>query len=535
MSENNNGLQPNPQAVDTTNEAEFSIGPSSVSAYSRLSYTMWYALGEFVDNSTQSRLNYEGIIDKVLEKEGSPLKIEIDYSPDERSITIRDNSIGMTKDKLIEALKVAYPTKDSRGRSKYGMGLKTAACWIGNKWSVRTAEWSSGEEWTATVDVESIISGDTRIPLHREVVAADEHYTEVKIWELNRSIRRSTEIAIQEYLGSMYRMDLRAGRLILTWRGNPVLLPEEMELAVGLDGDPQRVEIDEEIGGKRVHGWLGVLKTGGRKYGGFSLFQNDRQIVGYPTAWRPTSIFGGVSDEGSNTLISQRLTGELVMDGFDVSHTKDKIVYRGTEEEDLEMKLVEKAQHLRTFALAMRKKDTRNPWSAEKLNQMMEGIKAEFGSEEVKETLDDPMLPAQSVIDESNKRQAEDVNEYDLSWRIETGSGIIVNVIFQSRSENDPHLTLVSESEGTLTVIINQLHPYYSEIETEERTDEIVRQYIYDAVAEYKVMKKLSRQSPSAIRLLKSQLLRAKIDRIISEDDAHREQAYDDLSSSVNN
>lgn len=29
-----------------------------------------------------------------------------------------------------------------------GMGLKTAACWIGNLWSVRTYEWTSGEEWT---------------------------------------------------------------------------------------------------------------------------------------------------------------------------------------------------------------------------------------------------------------------------------------------------------------------------------------------------------------------------------------------------
>jgi hypothetical protein len=42
--------------------ADFEIGPSAISAYSRLNYVMWYALAEFVDNSTQSRLNYGGII-----------------------------------------------------------------------------------------------------------------------------------------------------------------------------------------------------------------------------------------------------------------------------------------------------------------------------------------------------------------------------------------------------------------------------------------------------------------------------------------
>lgn len=36
-------------------EAELSVGPKAIDAYSRLSYTMWFALAEFVDNSTQSR------------------------------------------------------------------------------------------------------------------------------------------------------------------------------------------------------------------------------------------------------------------------------------------------------------------------------------------------------------------------------------------------------------------------------------------------------------------------------------------------
>ena len=52
---------------------------SLVEAYSRLSYSMWYALAEFIDNSTQSRLNYGSIIDQVLQQERSPLIVEIDH------------------------------------------------------------------------------------------------------------------------------------------------------------------------------------------------------------------------------------------------------------------------------------------------------------------------------------------------------------------------------------------------------------------------------------------------------------------------
>src|SRR5690349_12116085 len=115
-------------------ETDFAIGPGAINAYSRLSYTMWHALAEFIDNSTQSRTNYGSVIDEVLAQEGTPLVVEITHNRPQKEIRIRDNSIGMTKAELIEALKIANPTRDSVGRSKYGLGMKTAACWIGKKW-----------------------------------------------------------------------------------------------------------------------------------------------------------------------------------------------------------------------------------------------------------------------------------------------------------------------------------------------------------------------------------------------------------------
>ncbi len=494
---------------------------------------MWHALAEFVDNSTQSRLNYGSIIDDVLKQESQPLKVEINYDRTNRVLTITDNSIGMTRQTLIDALKIAHPTKDSTGRSKYGMGMKTATCWIGNNWSVTTCEWGSGEEWTATIDVEAVIKGTSKIPLTMRAVGQDEHYTTIKIWGLNRNIQKRTEETIATYLGSMYRMDIRKKRLLLLLNGNPVPLPEELDIAKREDGSEQREEFETTIGGKSVKGWFAVLRTGGRKYGGFSLFQNERQIRGYPDAWKPRPVFGGVEDEGSNTLVAQRLTGEIVLDGFDVSHTKDAILFRGTEEEELEGYLAERTQKLKAFASSMRKGDRSMPWSKEKVTELLEGMKQEFGSSEIKDVVNDALLPPLSVIKENNRKQVAALEAGDELWAIDVGAGITVRVFLQDRSENDPHLTIDSEANNTLSILINLQHPYYMEIDHQERADEMIRQYIYDAVAEYRVFQRISRQEPDAIRRFKDQLLRAKITRLQNQHAETTERELARLSGKI--
>ena len=57
--------QPNDYGVVT-------IGSGAIKNYARMPYTMWFALAEFIDNSTQSRLNYAGIVDQQLKDEGTP-------------------------------------------------------------------------------------------------------------------------------------------------------------------------------------------------------------------------------------------------------------------------------------------------------------------------------------------------------------------------------------------------------------------------------------------------------------------------------
>ena len=85
---------------------------------------------------------------------------------------------------------VGAPPQNTDGRSKYGMGMKTAACWLGNRWTVRTKRLGEPTELEVTVDVEKVAEGDQALPTRiLEDQDPDQHYTVVEITDLNRPLR----------------------------------------------------------------------------------------------------------------------------------------------------------------------------------------------------------------------------------------------------------------------------------------------------------------------------------------------------------
>src|SRR5213078_4635189 len=100
------------------------LGPEIISSYKRLAYQVWYALAEFVDNSTQAYFNNKSILDAVYKKEKTKLTVDIttDRDADGEFIRIEDNSIGMSEAELKDAVYIGKPPLDPRGRSRYGLG-----------------------------------------------------------------------------------------------------------------------------------------------------------------------------------------------------------------------------------------------------------------------------------------------------------------------------------------------------------------------------------------------------------------------------
>lgn len=517
-------------------EAELSVGPKAIDAYSRLSYTMWFALAEFVDNSTQSRLNYGNLVDEILRAEGQPLTVSIVHNRQTKEIIIEDNSIGMTRDDLIAGLRIANPTADSKGRSKYGMGMKTAACWIGGMWTVATCEWDSGEEWTATVDVDAIANHNAKVPLTMRTVGKDEHYTRITITELRRVIQKRSEETIKTYLGSMYMFDLRPDdtgqvALKLTYNGEEITPPQDMDWDTDPSGIVMRRELPElTLEGKTVKGWIGVLSRGGRKFGGFSLFQNSRQIQGFPNAWKPKAIFGGVDDEGANNLVAQRLTGVLLLDGFVVSHTKDAILFEGEEEDALEKFLVDETKAYADYAKSRRSAGRGQKWSKDQVRDLVKSMQDEFTSAEIKDALNNAALPPPETLAANNQQQLRSLTAEDEIGRLEILPDLSVVISLKETSEWEPHVTFVPGAEASvLHVIINGLHPYYQTLEAKDSINECVQQYIFDAVAEFKASKLVSRVNPDSVRRLKNDLLRARANQLDNADASVRAQAEADL------
>jgi hypothetical protein len=270
---------------------EIRIGLDAITSYKRLAYTPWHALAEFIDNSTQAYFDNKEVLDEAFKAEGEILEVSIAYDKNAGELRISDNSIGMSLSDLEHALHVALPPKNTTGRSKYGMGLKTAACWLGNIWAIKTKKLGETTEHQVTVNVETIASGKAELQYKAiERRPSDKHYTVIEISNLNRSFQGRTLSKIREFLTSMYREDFRASRLRLLWNG-AVLEWKDLDdrILKTVTGGVYKKSFEFDVEGKRVRGWVGILDKGSRADAGFSVIHCGRVVKGWPDSWRPSS------------------------------------------------------------------------------------------------------------------------------------------------------------------------------------------------------------------------------------------------------
>ena len=166
------------------------LGPEIISSYKRLAYEAWYALAEFVDNSTQAYFNNRAKLNAVYKKKREKLTVEIttDTDDDGEYIRITDNSIGMSESELKNAVYIGKPPLDTRGRSRYGLGLKTGASWFGDLWSIESKKLNDTTKHRITVDVPKVAAGNLNLPHVKKKVPAAEHGTIIEIRNLHRRL-----------------------------------------------------------------------------------------------------------------------------------------------------------------------------------------------------------------------------------------------------------------------------------------------------------------------------------------------------------
>jgi len=300
---------------------------SILAKYRNYSYKIEGTIAEFIDNSTQSFLDKKNR--EILEEQGiTSCLINIEIYPE--YIKITDNAFGMNELDFGRALKLDSPPVDKSGRSEQGMGLKTAATWLGNLWTVETTEYGNPNKYYAEIDVNEIEKNapDT-IPAQVTPTSFESHYTIITIKNLNQKITPGKVEKIIQKVSEIYSKDLfnKTAQIIIN---KQQLSYEPPKLWVNPETNAPYLETIDKVfhyEGKEysVSGWIGIRAKASTDSAGLTLFRRGRAIL---TNYRPNSLMGA-----PNTFPYQRITGELNLDNWPVSHTKDSFMWDGGLEE----------------------------------------------------------------------------------------------------------------------------------------------------------------------------------------------------------
>lgn len=315
-------------------------GVGILGLFPAMNYRAWYALAELVDNAIDSYLTNKVAL-QVAEGPEYVLRIVIRVEGDGAGlITVWDNAAGISEKNYRRAFVTAVPPIESAGLSQFGIGMKSASCWFAKQWRVTTSALGEPVRRRVDFDVPRIIAEeDDTLTIQASPAKESEHGTEIRLWSLHKPPQTQTIGKMRKHLASIYREYLRHGDVIIEFNGQRVQY-EEPEILVAPyykdeSGSPREWSktIDFALPtGERIRGHVGLRATGSTKFAGLALLRHGRLILGSDDeAYRPSQIFGQ-----ANSYAYQRLFGELHLDDFEVSHTKDAFIWGDREAPFLE-------------------------------------------------------------------------------------------------------------------------------------------------------------------------------------------------------
>ena len=326
-------------------------------AYERLSYKAKSAISEFVDNSTGSYFLNRVFLNRL--HKNFKLKIDISYDHREKEISIIDNAMGMSKDELYNALRIARRPSDINGRNEFGMGLKTAASWFSKKWEVITKRSDSNYEFSLLVDIESLKnSKNNDFTIEKKLVNDKTHYTIVRLLDIKRNLTPKMIESLKEEIGSIYRKDLNQGDITISFNNQDLFYKAEEIYIDNTDNlnKEMKVDIDDfvQYNGQKyiIKGFVGILKNGSYKTGGLTLLRRNRVIIGgIGNNYKHPDLF-----KSANSFYSSRVFGELSLDNWPITQAKDAFDWETNGLEELFVSKIGKlTKHIFLFATKSQK------------------------------------------------------------------------------------------------------------------------------------------------------------------------------------
>jgi hypothetical protein len=378
--------------MDQINKVSIRPGVSILSILKHLQYDPWYALAEFVDNAIDSYLKNEKRL-KGIEGDSFQLEVKIELNDTDHKIIIRDNAAGINQEDYLRAFRAAEIPPDNTGLSEFGMGMKSAACWFSDNWTVRTTALGEDIERTVSFDLNKIFYDKLEeLDVSIKEQKQNSHYTVIELNSINKMPIKKTKGKIKEHLASIYR-DFTRKEILRIYLDNelisykdPAILVASFPFNSKTEPIRWRKEIDFDIdeGKMTVKGFVGLLGSMESGKNGFALFRRGRVIEGScDEGFKPKEIMGEV---GSPEW--KRIFGELHLEGFNVSFTKKGIKW----DENMEVFLDILKKELIASNFIKQARDFRvNPPKAE-LKKIAETV--------VKSTVDDIKNTVQPAIHE---------------------------------------------------------------------------------------------------------------------------------------
>lgn len=301
--------------------------PLVYSTFRYINNKVWNALAEYIDNSIQSFEDHRDELKKLNRDGKLHVRIDIDFANE--TITILDDAYGITEQNYQRAFELANLPLDNQGLNEFGMGMKVSSIWLSNTWSVETSAYGEPVKKTITFDLKEVVENEEmELPVYEVSCEKDLHYTKITLCNLSMNKPTNRQMAyIKKHIASIYTKYLRE-KTIEIIINDEILKYEDLKiLKVPYYSNPEGEAIlwKKEImfnppGKYSVKGFIGILETmSTSENNGFLLFRRGRVIgSSYNDRYRPKELCG---QEGSPQY--KRIFGELYLEGFDVSFTKN--------------------------------------------------------------------------------------------------------------------------------------------------------------------------------------------------------------------
>ncbi len=456
---------------------DITIGTNMFARMPDMKNTPSHVLAEFVDNALQSYRDNKERLEQAEPDYHLTIEISFEWKEEKTDsiIRIRDNAAGVNERQYLEAFKLANTPDNNKGLNEFGMGMKTAALWLGELWSMKTTALGDNVVRTTTFDLNKVMANSLQsLPIFSSEAEINEHYTQIEITNLNPNAPTAKSLQrIKDELSSIYRKSLRSHEMTLIVAGEELTFVESPVLQAPFARTPKgpvitwRKDIDFEFGQYKAKGFIGILRDINATKNGFVLLRRGRVIIGAENDGRyfPKSLSGS-----SGTFRYKRLFGELELEGFDVAFNKNDV--RDRENLEALMDALKSVIHTRDFDLWSQAEEYRLDVRTKQINKIVRGHNTSKPKPEEVVSINtkqneraqdtQPQLTAQTHIPFAPEQDEPVVmGEYDDFFKVD-GVQYRLNVQFVTSGSDLIWVDTSQKKDNIVICKINANHPYFN-------------------------------------------------------------------------